>query len=192
MFRESAASRAARDCLRLAELFEHFARVVERPAVEAADLARRPVQLEHEAVAGYLVQAVDVLGDDAPDAALRFPTGERPMGLVRLGVGELDVRFRALPPIRQLCLRIPAIILEQDWLGARPNTPGRAKVRNSALSADPGAREDHAPSGPAQPVGGSFQIGVQSRIPRRRDPPTSWNYKDLFVEHSLAKVDSAF
>ena len=47
--------------------------VVAGAAIEAGGLAGRAVQLEHAPAAGHLVQAVDVLRDDAADAAGRFP-----------------------------------------------------------------------------------------------------------------------
>ena len=68
-------------------------------AIEAGGLAGRAVKLEHAAAAGHLVQAVDVLRDDAADAAGRFPAGEHLVAGVGLGGAELAVHFALLPPV---------------------------------------------------------------------------------------------
>ncbi len=68
-------------------------------AIEAGGQAGGAVKLQDAAAARELVQAVDVLGDDAADSAGGRPVREQLVADVRPGSGEVCVHFGFLSPV---------------------------------------------------------------------------------------------
>lgn len=122
----------------------------------------RPVQLEHIAATGQLVQPVDILRDHAAEPPRSFPAGKGAVGDVRLGGGELHMRLGPLPPVFDLRLRVAEIFVEQDRPAAGPDPAGRAKIGNAAFRADAGARKDDGRCGLGQPVGNAIRHSIHA------------------------------
>ena len=59
-----------------------------RTAIKADDAVEVSVQLDHVAGAGGLVQAVDVLGDDAVEVAAGLESRDSSVSVVRVGSGD--------------------------------------------------------------------------------------------------------
>ena len=135
-------------------------------AVEAGGLACRAVELEHAAAAGQLVQSVDVLRDDAADAAGRFPMGKHAVAGVGLGRAELAVHLGFLPPVFVPGVGAFEELVEKDRAIPGPHAARRAEVGDAALGADAGAGQDDGRSRRGQPMGDALDIRPNMRHER--------------------------
>ena len=79
------------------------------------------MQLEDAAAGGALVQPVDVLRDDAVDAAGRLERGERAVAGVRLGGGDAPPAVEAARPVAATDVLVAEEVAVLKGLrGARP------------------------------------------------------------------------
>jgi hypothetical protein len=111
------------------------------------------VELQHAAAAGQLVQAVDVLRDDAADASGGLPAGQNLVAEVGLGVCEVAMHFTLLPPVFVAAFGARQELVEVHGAILRPHAPRRAKIGDPALGADAGAGQHDGRSRGSEPVG---------------------------------------
>jgi hypothetical protein len=135
--------------------------VVAGRAIEAGGLAGGAVELQDALAAGELVQAVDVLRDDAADSAVGFPACQDVVTGVRLGISEVAMGFAFLAPIFVAAGGTRHEFVEVHGAILRPHAAGRAEVGDAAFRADAGAGEDNGLSRRGKPMGDGFDdVGV--------------------------------
>lgn len=129
-------------------------------AAHAPDIA---VQLENPAAAGEIVQAVDVLRDQGEGGLAALQFGERAMGGVGRGFGDL-------PPPPVIPLPHQARVAPESFrrgqvfgLKTLPQAARTAKGGNAAGRGDSGSRHDGNRAGLRQPFPGLLQ-GVQASV----------------------------
>ena len=118
--------------------------LVARSAVETARVGRVAVELDEPVLgdAGFLVQPVDVLGDDAGNLAAADELGDGEVAAIGRGVVDGLPGGELAPP--GLAARLLGMheVLEVDGLVLGPDAPGAAEVRDAGLGADAGPGED--------------------------------------------------
>ena len=88
------------------------------------------------------MQAIDILGDDAADAAGGFPTCQDLVACIRLGIGELPMHLALLPPVLVTGGGAFEKLVEIDGAILRPDSTRGPKVGDAAFGADAGAGEE--------------------------------------------------
>ncbi len=152
VFESAAAGGAIGDTVLGNELGDEWLDVEAGVAIEASGLAGRAMEFEHAAAAGELMEAIDVLRDNAADAAGGFPLGKCEVANVRLGGRELGVHFALLAPVLVAAVGTFHEFVEVDGAILRPDATGRAEVGDAALGADARAGEDDGGIGVGEPV----------------------------------------
>ena len=121
----------------------HGLHAVELAASAAVVAQDAPVQLQHLAAAGFLVQPVDVLGDDGFQLALPLPLRQLPVGGVGLGVQ--CQHFAAVKVVKLLRVGLKKRVAEHgfrrilEFLAVQP--VHAAEVLDAGLRADACAAE---------------------------------------------------
>ena len=112
-----------------------------RAAAQARHAAGVAVQLEHEPAARVLVQAVDVLGDDAAQPARALRRRQRPVRRVGLRARDVGVGLLAVVPVPPPRLRVGDELLEGNRLEAAPDAARRPEVGHPGRGAHARPRE---------------------------------------------------
>ena len=115
------------------------------------------MQLHDPAAARVLMEAVDVLGDDAEQPCLGFEARQRRVGRVGPGPREVGVRLLLVTPVALPRLRAAAELLDRHRAVATPDPPGAAEVRHVGGSADAGAGERHCPPAALHETAGAVE-----------------------------------
>ena len=84
-------------------------------------------------LAGTLMQAVDVLGDQAGQPPLPRQIGQRPVASILLGAGEIGIHPEAPPPILQPRLLGCDELLVGDRCHPAPDSARAAEVGNAGF-----------------------------------------------------------
>src|SRR5690606_3914552 len=111
------------------------------PAGHAADRVEPSVQVDHPALAGDLVEPVDVLRDDELDAVIGLETRERGVRAVRARAAKARPADAAPCPIALPGVGIADERLERHRSGALPRAVCIPVVRNAGLGAAARARQ---------------------------------------------------
>lgn len=109
-------------------------------------MAHGPVQLENpfRIVSGLLMKIVDILGDDSPEPAPFFKTGEGVVGPVRLGPGEVSPLEEKFPLLFSRFLIVEKFFDgEIGGVEPGPEAPGAPEIGNPRLGADSSAGKRH-------------------------------------------------
>ena len=151
---EAAARVAVRILITIAHAFEHDLDGAAIGAVEAGEVAHRPVYLDDAlgGGSGIVVKAVDVLGDERVELAFALELGKREVAGIRLsGVHGAPGAIR---PGADAVVAVGHVVLDGGGpFGGgvlRPDTLGAAKVGDSRVSRDTGAGQDDNRAGLAQ------------------------------------------
>src|SRR5947208_4298637 len=118
-------------------------KIVGLSAADAAGVSG--IAVEFDDVLGcetrYLMQIVDVLGDDGGNLSRSVERGQRAVAASRLGCGECRFHREAPPPCLLPDLRTGDKFIEWNRTVAGPQSAGRAEIGNAAFSRNPRARE---------------------------------------------------
>ena len=129
------------------------------PAGQADDGGDVTVQVDDRAAARRLVQAIDVLGDDAGQPARPLELGQRAMPGVRPGLADPPPALVGPGPVAAPSLRCPGELAELHRRGPDRRRP--AVVRDAGVGGDPRAgQRDPGPA--AEQVGhGRHLVGLR-------------------------------
>ena len=142
-FQKTAAVIASRSGQFLAPRLVDMGRLVMLAALKAGNVAIGAMKLDQFCLgsAGELVQAVDVLSDQAEQLAALLKFADRVMSEIRLyRLEKLVGRFFELPMLHTRRFAGEKILKEHRLI-FRPNAAGAAEVRHAGLRADAGAGE---------------------------------------------------
>src|SRR5205823_1344762 len=131
-------------------------------AIEADDEAIAPVQLNEAAAARFLMQVVDVLGDQKIDLAHRLELRERAMRVVRPGRRKSRPSTKTAGPVEapDLCAAHEFSVV--DRLVTRPRSARAAVVGNARFRAAAGAGENDESAGAGEKV--EKQVGTHHEV----------------------------
>ncbi len=112
-------------------------------ALEAARVGGISVQFDHPVLgnAGGLMEAVDVLGDDAGTDSCVHQVGEGPMASIGRGRGEHGVRGDLPTPALAAHLLGGQEVAKVDGLHLVPDAPRATEVRDPRFGGNPGSSE---------------------------------------------------
>jgi hypothetical protein len=112
-------------------------------AIETRGLPGGTVQFQYALTSANLMQAIDVLRDNASNLASRFPAGKNRMRDIRLGISKVAVHFAFLPPVFVTTIGASKKLIKVHSAILRPYPAGRAEIGDAAFGTDASTCEDH-------------------------------------------------